>query len=374
MKITYSTNIDPSGYSSCARAYIKSIYKNPRCEEIKIIINNVARNINSIGIDIKDLEFFSGLSVKKSSEDSILVQHTVPDRMIFGNKKNILYTVVEMECPDKWVYICNNCDLVLTASFFCKEIMSSCGIKEDIIKVVPHCLDLDIWNEKVIPLNISNLKDFNFLFVGDYTPRKNGDILIQSFLKTFRGRTDVSLTMKAYYNSFSLNDQENLVNRMKVGIEKSGVPLEERPPIYFYGDPILESLMPRFMSSFDCLVSPHRGEGFGLCMAQMMALGKSVISTRYSGNLEYMNDSNSFLVEIKDKKEPVPQEMAIINPNFIGKEWVAIEEESLEKQMLLVSNNKKERDLRSLSALESIKGFSSNRISNLFLDSLEGIL
>jgi len=373
MKITYSTNIDPSGYSSCARAYIKALHKNPNCEEIKIIINNVARNINSIGIDIKDLEFFSSLSVNKPAEDSVLVQHTVPDRMIFGNKRNILYTVVEMECPDKWVYICNNCDTVLTSSYFCKETMISCGIKEGIIKVVPHCLDLNIWNKNVIPLNITNLKDFNFLFVGDYTPRKNGNILIQSFLKIFRGREDVSLTMKAYYNSFNLSDQENLISRIKNEIEKSGIPLEERPPIYFYGDPILESLMPRFMSSFDCLVSPHRGEGFGLCMAQMMALGKSVISTRYSGNLEYMNDSNSFLVEIKDRKEPVPQEMSIINPNFSGKEWIMIEEESLENQMLFVSENKKERDLRSLAALETIRyGFSSAKISDLFLKSIGG--
>jgi glycosyltransferase involved in cell wall biosynthesis len=50
------------------------------------------------------------------------------------------------------------------------------------------------------------------------------------------------------------------------------------------------------MAASDCYVSLHRSEGFGLTMAEAMALGKPVIATAYSGNLEFMNDDNSFLV------------------------------------------------------------------------------
>ena len=38
----------------------------------------------------------------------------------------------------------------------------------------------------------------------------------------------------------------------------------------------------------DCYVSLHRAEGFGLGMAEAMALGKPVIATGYSGNLDFM--------------------------------------------------------------------------------------
>jgi glycosyltransferase involved in cell wall biosynthesis len=50
------------------------------------------------------------------------------------------------------------------------------------------------------------------------------------------------------------------------------------------------------VAACDCYVSLHRAEGLGLTLADAMALGKPVIATRYSGNLDFMDDSNSFLV------------------------------------------------------------------------------
>jgi len=46
----------------------------------------------------------------------------------------------------------------------------------------------------------------------------------------------------------------------------------------------------------DAYVSLHRGEGFGLPLAEMMMLGKPVIATGYSGNTDFMNPGNSWLV------------------------------------------------------------------------------
>jgi glycosyltransferase involved in cell wall biosynthesis len=45
----------------------------------------------------------------------------------------------------------------------------------------------------------------------------------------------------------------------------------------------------------DCYVSLHRSEGYGLTMAEAMSLGKPVIATGYSGNLEFMTQENSYL-------------------------------------------------------------------------------
>ncbi|HSI10449.1 MAG TPA: glycosyltransferase, partial [Chthoniobacter sp.] len=49
-------------------------------------------------------------------------------------------------------------------------------------------------------------------------------------------------------------------------------------------------------ASADCYISLHRSEGLGLGMAQSMYLGKPVIGTGYSGNLDFMNRENSLLV------------------------------------------------------------------------------
>ncbi len=47
----------------------------------------------------------------------------------------------------------------------------------------------------------------------------------------------------------------------------------------------------------DCYVALHRSEGFGLSMAEAMILGKPVIATAYSGNLDFMTAENSYLVD-----------------------------------------------------------------------------
>jgi FkbM family methyltransferase len=46
----------------------------------------------------------------------------------------------------------------------------------------------------------------------------------------------------------------------------------------------------------DCYVSLHRSEGFGYTLAEAMSLGKPVIATGYSGNMDFMTTGNSFLV------------------------------------------------------------------------------
>lgn len=48
------------------------------------------------------------------------------------------------------------------------------------------------------------------------------------------------------------------------------------------------------IASCDCVVSLHRAEGFGLLPAEAMTLGKPVIATAYSGNLDYMTLDNSY--------------------------------------------------------------------------------
>src|SRR5262249_14491422 len=70
----------------------------------------------------------------------------------------------------------------------------------------------------------------------------------------------------------------------------------------------------------DCYVSLHRAEGLGLVMAEAMLLGKPVIATGYSGNLDFMTESNSLLVEhrlvpIGPGAEPYPDDAEWAEPD-----------------------------------------------------------
>lgn len=50
------------------------------------------------------------------------------------------------------------------------------------------------------------------------------------------------------------------------------------------------------MNECDIYISLHRSEGFGLTLAEAMSLGKPVIGTAYSGNIDFMTEENSYLV------------------------------------------------------------------------------
>ena len=51
------------------------------------------------------------------------------------------------------------------------------------------------------------------------------------------------------------------------------------------------------LEACDAYVSLHRAEGFGYTLAEAMLAGKPTIGTAYSGNLEFMDETNSFLVD-----------------------------------------------------------------------------
>ncbi|MEM6410599.1 MAG: glycosyltransferase family 4 protein [Pseudomonadota bacterium] len=53
----------------------------------------------------------------------------------------------------------------------------------------------------------------------------------------------------------------------------------------------------KLMSSVDSLISLHRSEGFGLTIAEAMALGRAVVTTNWSGNMDFCNEERVWLVD-----------------------------------------------------------------------------
>ncbi|HEY3787925.1 MAG TPA: glycosyltransferase, partial [Urbifossiella sp.] len=75
------------------------------------------------------------------------------------------------------------------------------------------------------------------------------------------------------------------------------------------------------MNAADAYVSLHRSEGFGLTMAEAMLLGKPVIATGYSGNLDFMTQKNSYLVRheftrIAEEISPYPKGCVWADPSI----------------------------------------------------------
>ena len=127
-----------------------------------------------------------------------------------------------------------------------------------------------------------------FLFTFDFfstVQRKNPAAVVAAFRRAFGPQDSAVLVLK------SINAGQNPAERESLG-EKS-----EGANIVFIDSHLTRPEMNALFASADCYVSLHRSEGVGLGMAQAMYLGKPVIATNYSGNLEFMTPDNSLLVD-----------------------------------------------------------------------------
>lgn len=130
---------------------------------------------------------------------------------------------------------------------------------------------------------------FLFLFVFDYLStiqRKNPVGLIEAFKRAFSPGEGPRLLLK------TINGPLRPLAEEEVLWAAHG-----RPDVHVIDRSLSGEELGGLMAACDCYVSLHRSEGFGLTMAEAMAIGKPVIGTGYSGNLDFMDERNSYLVE-----------------------------------------------------------------------------
>lgn len=338
MDIIWSCPLDVSGYSQCGRDYTLCL-DYIGCN-VKYETPVVSSLLDGLGIDSELKNKLQTLIDKDFDRGYIRVSHSVPDRFVIDKNAilNIGYTVVETErLPNGWAFLCNKMDAIFTASDFCRDILIRNGVSVPVF-VIPHCHSIEEYSD-VGFYNIGNRKSYNFLFMADMTPRKGWKHLIKAYCESFSPEDDVSLTFKVYYHDFSEKSKEKCKNAIREVADVLGYKLNHNTaPFYFYGGCLPNKCIPRFINSFDAIVSPHSGEGWGLCMSQAMMLGKPVIATNYSGNLQFMNKNNSYLVPIKGF-EDVPHDMIKINSNYADQKWAVVDATVLGNTMKQIYND-----------------------------------
>src|SRR5438552_2197239 len=129
-----------------------------------------------------------------------------------------------------------------------------------------------------------------FLFMFDMASvmeRKNPHALVEAFARAFHRDEPVQLVLKTFRGDL----HPILIRDLRRAAEGIGAL-------------VIDEVLSRedsyaLMHACDCYVSLHRSEGFGLTMAEAMLMGKPVIATGYSGNLDFMDERNSLLVDCK---------------------------------------------------------------------------
>ena len=187
--------------------------------------------------------------------------------------------------PERWAHAYPLVDEVWTYTRFVAESIA----RVSPVPVVPIPIPVPTPDPSGGDPGVELPDGFRFLFVFDFlsTPaRKNPAGLIRAFKRAFAPEEGPQLVIKTLHGDLRPKWLDQL--RYEIG-ERRDVRIVDRSLTIAQRDALMDSC--------DCYVSLHRAEGFGLTIAEAMALGKPAIATAYSGNLDFMTPRNSYLVE-----------------------------------------------------------------------------
>ncbi|MFZ6759541.1 glycosyltransferase [Undibacterium sp. Ji50W] len=157
------------------------------------------------------------------------------------------------------------------------------------VVIIPHALHVKATpgadrNEFGLPADkLLALMMYDF---HSYQYRKNPQAAIAAFREAIKGRNDAVLVVK------TINSEHHPEASAELNDYLADLP----------GTIVLDQFLTRqqtwdLQSCCDMLISLHRAEGFGLAPAEMMALGKPVVATGWSANMDFMNHENSMPVK-----------------------------------------------------------------------------
>jgi glycosyltransferase involved in cell wall biosynthesis len=222
---------------------------------------------------------------------------------------NIGYWFWEMEqFPASWNNSFSSVNEIWAASNFVAQIFREAQSFVPIVRVNPSLPELYLpdhlaHNDATSLLRLSfGFWENEFIFFFNFdcfsrSTRKNPQGVIEAFLRAFDRPLDIP-------TAFERRSPRLLVKYLhcKDPFRASLHAMARNDSrISIYDFHMEEDKLVSLLRSIDAYVSLHRSEGLGLGLIQAMMLGKPVVATNYSGNLDFMTEESSYLVKA-DKK------------------------------------------------------------------------
>lgn len=154
--------------------------------------------------------------------------------------------------------------------------------------------------------------------------RKNPLAAVQAFKNAFpKSQRDVRLIVKTTPSvSGHWGDPENQMRKIRQ--LASADPRIKVVAEYYPFNQLLS-----LIASCDCLISPHRAEGFGLMPAYALGMGRAVIATDYSGTTDFCTPETAFPIPFAKVEVERHQ---VLHPLRSAK-WAEIDRDALIAQM-----------------------------------------
>lgn len=231
-------------------------------------------------------------------------------------------------CDPSWIEGINRMDLTLVSSQHAKDVFLKTSYEKKDKKTnqshgvlkVEKPIDIlfeGINIERYKPISEKNLKfkdifidinsipeKFCFLFVGHWLPgeyghdRKNVGVLIKYFYETFKNhKSPPALILKTSASSSSYTDRREVLKKIKV--IKDSLPKDVTlPNVYLlHGELIDEEINELYNHpKIKAMINLTRGEGFGRPLLEFSLVNKPIITSGWSGHLDFLNPEYSLLL------------------------------------------------------------------------------
>lgn len=314
--------LNPSGYGSEALNFVV-----PLAPHVDLGVRHNSTIVSRDFVDgllVEDRRQLDQLVPRKGDAvGEILICHGPPSA--FDHAADATYrigrTMFETDrLPLEWVQRCNLMDEIWVPTEFNRQTFVQSGVEARKIVVIPGAVDETHFDPACHQaMVLPNRAAVNFLAVFEWIWRKGWDVLLRAYFSEFSRDDDVCLYLRSYACNSPDGDAKSLLTQRVVEFAASmGLEEADLPRFEILANQIPYRDLPSLYQAVDCLVAPSRGEGWGRPHHEAMMMGVPVIATNWSGNTEFMNEENSYLLEHRI----VPVEG--VEPNFeiyCGHRW-----------------------------------------------------
>jgi O-antigen biosynthesis alpha-1,2-mannosyltransferase len=151
-------------------------------------------------------------------------------------------------------------------------------------------IGVDHW-ERVKPdaaFKIETRGRFRFLHVSSCFPRKGAEVMLEAYGRAFSAHDEVTLVIKTFPNPH---------NEIHDWLAAARAQKADFPDVVVIEDDLTDGQLKALYLQSHALVAPSKAEGFGLPMAEAMLSGLPVITTAWSGQIDFCDEEAAWLVD-----------------------------------------------------------------------------